>query len=364
MPEFSLHADCRRQSRMPPPRPSASVVICTYNRAGWLDATLRSLSRTVSDRVWDIVIVDNNSADDTKAVVARHAAVCGVPVTYLFEPQQGKSNALNTGMSRASGDVFVFTDDDVDVYPGWLDAACDALEQENAIDYVGGPVEPMWEAPPPRWFDTHRSDLWGTLAILDYGPASFIFEERQRVPRGVNMAVRRRLVDRSGGFHPELGRRGKSLLGQEQAEFFSRARASGVRGRYVPAMKVRHHVPASRATFNYFLRWWFWKGISRARVDAIHGRPELGLDLREVPHIAGVPRYVWGQLPRSLARTIFALLRGRSQDGMRQAMHLVYCVGYIRACWHREVLPPAPAIAERPTMPTSSTTVHVEAPSR
>jgi glycosyltransferase involved in cell wall biosynthesis len=348
---------------MRPAPPNASVLICTYNRSGWLAATLRSLSRTVTDRKWDLVVVDNNSTDDTKAVVTRHTAVSAVPVTYLFEARQGKSNALNTGMARASGDVFLFTDDDVDVDPGWLDAACDALEGEGGIDYVGGPVEPMWETPPPRWFDARRSDLWGTLAILDYGPASFIFEDRQRVPLGVNMAVRRRLVDRVGGFHPELGRRGKSLLGQEQAEFFSRARASGVRGRYVPAMKVRHHVPASRVTFKYFVRWWFWKGISRARVDAIHGRTELGIDLRDVPHIARVPRYVWGQIPRTLASAILALLRGHRQDGMRYAMHLVYCVGYIRACWHREVLAPAPAIAAAPAMPTPAATVHVEAPS-
>ena len=349
---------------MPPSRLSASVVICTYNRSGWLDTTLRSLSRSVTDRTWDIVVVDNNSTDDTKSVVDRHTAVSAVPVTYLFEPRQGKSNALNTGMARAAGHVFVFTDDDVEVDPGWLDAACDALEQEHGIDYVGGPVEPMWEAPPPRWFDARRSDLWGTLAILDYGPASFVFEDRQRVPLGVNMAVRRGLVDRVGGFHPELGRRGKSLLGQEQAEFFSRARAGGVRGRYVPAMKVRHHVPASRVTLTYFLRWWFWKGISRARVDFIHGRTELGIDLRDVPHFMRVPRYVWGQVPRSIASGVLALLRGHRQDVMRHAMHLVYSIGYIRACWHREVLPPAPTVPAASAMPPATATVRVEAPSR
>ena len=95
---------------MPSSRPVASVVICTYNRAGWLDATLRSLSRVVTDQQWEIVVVDNNSQDDTPAVVARHKAESAVPVTYLFEPRQGKSNALNTGMARAGGDILVFTD--------------------------------------------------------------------------------------------------------------------------------------------------------------------------------------------------------------------------------------------------------------
>jgi glycosyltransferase involved in cell wall biosynthesis len=349
------------QSGMPPARPSASVIVCTYNRAGWLDTTLRSLSHIVTGRPWEIVVVDNNSTDGTRAVVARHAAVSAVPLVYLFEPRQGKSNALNTGMAHASGDIFVFTDDDVDIDPAWLDAACDALEREPAIEYVGGPVGPMWEAPPPRWFDHQRSDLWGTLAILDYGPSSFVFEERQRVPLGVNMAVRRRLVDRVGGFHPALGRTGKSLLGQEQAEFFSRARASGARGLYVPGMRVRHHVPASRLTARYFLRWWFWKGVSRARVDAMHGRTELGIDLSTVPRIAGVPRYVWGQIPRSAFRALFDAVRGRRMDAMRHAMHVVYCLGYIRACRHGDVLPPAPALT---VTPATAGTVRAEASSR
>ena len=345
---------------MPSSRPVASVVICTYNRSGWLDATLRSLSRLVTDRPWEVIVVDNNSQDDTRAVVDRFKAVSPVPVTYLFEPRQGKSNALNTGMARAAGDILVFTDDDVEVDPQWLNEACAPLSADSRIDYVGGPVAPMWEAPPPRWFDQRRSELWGTLAILDYGPTPFVFEERQRVPLGVNMAVRRQLVNRIGGFHPELGRRGKSLLGQEQAEFFARAHTSGVRGLYVPGMKVRHFVPAARLTLGYFLRWWFWKGISRARVDAIHGRTELGVQLREVPHIAGVPRYVWGQIPRSLASSLHALVRGRRTDLMRHLMHLVYCLGYVRASWQREVLPPAPTLSAA----GASSAAGAEAPSR
>ena len=341
-------------------RPEASVVICTYNRSGWLESTLRSLSRLVTARPWEIIVVDNNSQDDTPAVVARYKAESAVPVTYLFEPRQGKSNALNTGMARAAGEILLFTDDDVDVDPQWLNEACEPFSRDSGIDYVGGPVAPMWEAPPPRWFDQQRSELWGTFAILDYGPTPFVFEERQRVPLGVNMAVRRQLVNRVGGFHPELGRRGKSLLGQEQAEFFARAHAAGVRGLYVPGMKVRHYVPAARMTLRYFLRWWFWKGISRARVDAIHGRTELGVQLRDVPHIAGVPRYVWGQMPRSLARSLLALVRGSRTDLMRHLMHLVYCVGYVRASWQREVLPPAPQFSA----PGASGTVGAQAPSR
>lgn len=311
---------------------TASVLICTYNRAALLQETLESLHSVRTVREWDVVVVDNNSSDDTREVVERAIALSAVPVTYVFEARQGKSYALNTGIEQCRGDIIVFTDDDVRVAPGWLDEGCRALEQDAAVDYAGGPVRPLWGAAPPDWLDQRRSDLWGTLAILDYGPDPFVFEDRLRVPLGANMAVRRSLLDRIGGFHPELGRRGRSLLGQEQAEFFSRARAVQAKGVYVPGMEVHHHVPAARLTKSYFRRWWYWKGVSRARVDAMHQRTELGLDLSTVQYVAGVPRFVWGQIPRAAASWMMDIVSLNRQAAARHEMECAYLLGYVRAC--------------------------------
>ena len=327
----------------------ATVLICTYDRCRLLQETLESLQGLATARTWDIVVVDNNSTDETRQVVRDFADRASVHVDYVFEPRQGKSHALNTGVGHARGEIIAFTDDDVRVAPGWLDEACAPLDSDPSVQYTGGPVRPLWGGTPPRWLDRTRGDLWGTLAILDYGPAPFIFEERCRVPLGVNMAVRRSLMECIGGFHPDLGRRGRSLLGQEQAEFLARACSRGARGQYQPQMEVWHHVPASRLTKSYFRRWWYWKGVSRARVDAMHRRTELGLDLRTVPHIAGVPRYVWGQIPREAAKWIGSLAIGRRCAAMRHKMHLAYSVGYIRACWARERLDPVlPPVAPQP----------------
>src|SRR5207248_5317763 len=156
--------------------------------------------------------------------------------------------------------IVAFADDDVRFCEGWLTSIVDALDANPHVSYVGGPVDPIWERPQPDWFDRTGTILWGTLAILDYGAEPFVFEERRRVPLGANMAVRRTLIERIGGFDPRLGRTGRSLLGQEQAEFFCRSRAAGARGRYVPEMVLYHHVPASRLNKSYFRRWWFWEG--------------------------------------------------------------------------------------------------------
>lgn len=331
---------------------SATVLICTYNRAALLDKTLRSLSELKTRRPWNIVVVDNNSSDGTREVVESFARRSAVHVEYIFEARQGKSYALNTGIDASAGELIVFTDDDVEVGSGWLEAACEPLDEDPAIDYTGGPVRPSWASTPPAWVDQTRSDLWGTLAILDYGSEPFIFEERQRVPLGVNMAVRRALIERIGAFHPELGRRPGSLLGQEQAEFFARSRAAGARGLYVPRMELRHYVPAARLTKDYFRRWWYWKGVSRARVDSLHSRTELGLDLRQVPHIAGVPRFMWGDLIRGGAGWLGASLSRDIYDAARKEMKVAFVLGYVRGCWSKESLQQAPPAAA-PQQPAS-----------
>ncbi len=315
---------------------SASVLVCTYNRADLLREMLESLQTVHTARAWDVVVVDNNSSDHTRAVVQSLTGVFPVPLTYVFEARQGKSHALNTGIQASRGEIIVFTDDDVRVGSGWLDAACSTLDEQARVDYTGGPVRPIWGATPPLWLDQRRGDLWGTLAILDYGDTPFVFEERRRVPLGANMAVRRALIDRIGGFDPRLGRNGRTLLGQEQAEFFARARQGGARGVYVPTMELHHHVPRERLTKQYFRRWWFWKGVARARVDAMHQQTELGLDLRGVPYVAHVPRFVWGMLLRGAVNWIGAVVQRERLNAARHQMQCVYALGYVRACWKRD----------------------------
>jgi hypothetical protein len=311
------------------PRTTATVLVCTYNRADLLAETLDRLALSRTSFPWNVIVVDNNSTDQTCSIVASRVASYPVKLIYLFEPRQGKSNALNTGLAATDAEIVIFTDDDVRVSEEWVEMSCRAMLDDPAIDYTGGPVLPIWEQPRPPWLDEHRSDLWGTLAILDYGPQPFIFEDRRRVPLGANMAVRRRLIDRIGGFDPKLGRTGKSLLGQEQAEFFCRSRAIGARGQYVPAMSLEHHVPARRLTREYFRKWWYWKGVSRSRLEQRHTVTELGVDLSAVPRIGGVPRFMFGTAARDAIGWLWALVTLDRTERMRRQMMLSYFAGYV-----------------------------------
>src|SRR5918912_2531949 len=115
----------------------ATVLICTYNRADRLGETLDSLARSKVDGLrWDVIVVDNNSTDNTRAVVLSRIDAYPVPLRYLFESRQGKSNALNTGLADTDAAIIVFTDDDVRVSDGWLEAACRPILDDPRIAYT------------------------------------------------------------------------------------------------------------------------------------------------------------------------------------------------------------------------------------
>jgi len=129
----------------------ASIIVCTYNRALSLRDTLRALraQKTATLRDWEVIIVDNNSKDDTRKIVAE-AQREWPSLRYEFEGAQGLSHARNHGIAAAHGDVLLFTDDDVLPEPDWLDATLLGLEKHQA-DACGGFVAPIWETPPPPW---------------------------------------------------------------------------------------------------------------------------------------------------------------------------------------------------------------------
>jgi glycosyltransferase involved in cell wall biosynthesis len=304
-----------------------TVLIATFNRARLLGETLDVIAHAdpPGSRSWEVVVIDNNSRDNTRQAVENRQSTFPVPLRYVFEPRQGRSAALNTGHRVTTGQFILYTDDDVQVAPRWLSVGTDALAE--GWDYIGGPVDPLWEAPRPGWL--HQS-LHGTIAILDYGTSRFVFEDRQRVPLGANMGIRRELIERIGGFREDLGRsNGKTILGQEVPDLLARARAVHARGLYVPEFRVEHHVPAARLTKRYFRRWWYGKGVSKANLELGQPLTELGIDLRRQPHIGSVPRFVVGGGVREAAAYARALIGGTPAARFKHEMMLAYTAGYI-----------------------------------
>lgn len=291
------------------PIDSLTVLICSYNRARLLEETLAALAiaRPPDRCEIEIVVVDNSSSDDTPEVVRRAAARGPWLVRYAMERRQGKGYALNRGLTIASGDVIALTDDDVLPSADWLVRIVDQFRAEDFV-FVFGKVLPRWEVPPPPELLTTRArDIWGPLALIDYGdrPARYdapSFADK-RLPIGANLAVRRDAIERIGGWRTDLGKVDNSLIAGEDHELCVRLYRAGLyAGLYDPEIIVRHFVPASRLTRNYFRRWFYWHGRTMARMA---GAIYLDLDLARVPYVGGVPRFVY----REFLSQVFRWLR-------------------------------------------------------
>jgi glycosyltransferase involved in cell wall biosynthesis len=331
-----------------------SIVIATYNRAAVLRDTLNSLAMLQPDGPWEVIVVDNNSPDGTRAVVDTAAAAFPAPLHYAFEAEQGRSAALNCGFRLAAGDVVVTTDDDVRVQPEWVNRLAAGLEALHC-DYVGGRVTPLWDASPPDWFPARPGLLWGVIALLDYGPEPLKFG--RRVPLGVNMAIRRETILKVGGFDARVGRKAGTLLGQEVREWCLRARAAGSEGYYLPDASVQHLIPGDRLTKRYFRRWFYWRGISRALLYAQSGldmeSPErAGLKFDEMTHWFGVPRYLYRSAAVALKDAAVAAVRRDPVAAFERELWLWMFAGMLRQRWTDRRLRPGAMAVPRGAVPS------------
>jgi glycosyltransferase involved in cell wall biosynthesis len=316
---------------------SLSVLICTYNRAALLRDTLAALgaARPPADCRVEIVVVDNNSTDETPDVVRQAIVQDGWAVRYAVERRQGKGFALNTGLALATGDIIALTDDDVLPADDWLKRIVDDF-RNSELTFVFGKVLPRWEVPPPPELLTPlASAVWGPLALVDYGDEPIEYDAEsfawKRFPIGANFAVRRRALDQIGGWRTDLGKVDNSLIAGEDHELCVRLYRCGLYlGLYDPQVTVRHFVPASRLTRKYFRRWFYWHGRTMARMMSdIY--PDL--DLGSVPSIAGIPRFVYRQVLEQIVQ--WARRAGRS-DALalliEETKLLEYC-GFFVEIW-------------------------------
>src|SRR5438105_3335543 len=104
-----------------PQSPDISVVISTYNRCGWLSGALESvLAQETGGARYEVIVVDNNSTDQTREVVEAFMARGQANLRYVFEGQQGLSYARNAGIAAARAPLIAFTDDDVRAARDWV----------------------------------------------------------------------------------------------------------------------------------------------------------------------------------------------------------------------------------------------------
>lgn len=237
--------------------PRITVAIPTYNRAKVLRQTLEGVIRqTHVPGGYEVLVIDNNSTDDTHAVVESFAHAKPAP-RYVRETQQGLDHARNRAISEARGEILVLADDDILVESDWLLQLTKGFSRSEGdrIGAVGGEVVPIFPDGLPPWVAEWHAPL---DFRRDLGPLP-----PHQSPMGANLAFPLRVFREHGRFSTTLDRKGSALFSGGETEMLRRLRAAGLEVWFAPAARVLHQMPASRTTFRYATRHAFDSARSR-----------------------------------------------------------------------------------------------------
>ena len=246
-----------------------SIIICTYNRSKLLKETLQSVqNQDFQSDQYEIIVVDNNSTDDTKDVVAEMAKASPVSTGYVFEYMQGLSSARNAGINNSEGEIIVFTDDDVEAERSWLRELFAAFETPG-VAAAGGPIRPIWPFEKPEWI----TENWqGYFTVSEFPEAREAGEFRNpNYPWGANMAFRRSILKKTDLFSPALGRIGACLLSNEELRLFRAIEEMGHRIVLAPDAVIHHKIPPERVRKLWLYHRTYWQGRSEAILDRQSG---------------------------------------------------------------------------------------------
>lgn len=240
--------------------PEISIVVCTYNRAALLKGALESLvAQDASPALFEVIVVDNNSTDETQSVTASFNGI-----DSINEAEQGLSAARNAGFRRARGHYVAYLDDDSRADPSWVTRAVKIISEQKP-DYFGGPIYPFYTNEKPEWF---KDDYETRVHHTETGP----LPETCYIS-GSNMVFRRSILERLNGFLTTLGMRGRVTDYGEEVNLIVRARKAGYEnGYYDHQLLIRHHVPPEKMKIGFLFRYHFRCGLKWK--DYVEERPK------------------------------------------------------------------------------------------
>lgn len=252
--------------------PQIAAIICTHNRDAYLGAAIDSLLSQDCDN-FEVVVVDNASSDRTREIV--EARISHPHLKYVYESVIGLSVARNTGAKQTTAPVLAYLDDDAVASPQWLSVLLEAYQQNEKLAVAGGKVTLIWPPgiEPPNWISP---ELAGNLGLYDLGDQVLQIQEPGLTPRGLNYSIRRTFLEQIGGFDPNLGRKGKKLLSNEELYMTELAIEQGWQVAYLPDAVAAHNVALERLKASWFLQRSWWQGISECYREEVAGRTGVG----------------------------------------------------------------------------------------
>lgn len=299
---------------------SLDVVVCTYNNAASLDLVLGALraQQVEPGMEWRILVVNNNSMDETEAVVERHARESSVPLTMVREPVQGLTPARLRGVTSTSGDWIAFVDDDCVLAEDWIQQAAEFARAHPDCGGFGGRVVLDWVEPPPEVVIRYG---WA-YAEQDHGGEP----TRLGALAGAGFVIRRRALEETGWVdrHFLADRIGEKLISGGDVEMALRL-ASRFDLWYAPTLRLRHRIPARRATLGYLTDVTYGLGSSKLLGDTMLWPGSYGRWL--LRSLLGSREWA-GAAVRHAGRSL--LRRGGGEDALVQ---MSFLRGWLAGIW-------------------------------
>ena len=224
---------------------------------------------------FSVVVADNDSAESARESVEKFSRKSSLRISYCIEPRQNIALARNQALANASGDFVAFIDDDEFPAADWLQKLLSACEQYHA-DGVLGPVEPIFEEPPPDWLKRggfYRRPTYQTGYVLSW-----------RECRSGNVLFSRWILDQV-----DVRFRSQFRTGSEDVDFFRRIMTHGYRFVWCQEAVVFESVPATRWDCSILLKRALLRGGDSLRHPTGRLRA-VGKSLLAVPlYLAALP---------------------------------------------------------------------------
>jgi glycosyltransferase involved in cell wall biosynthesis len=255
-----------------------SVVVSVYSkeRSRHLLDCIDSL-REQSVKPFEVIVV----LDAEPELIDFYKSKLSDDVRIIVSDGFGLSNARNTGVKNAMGDIIAFIDDDAVADKWWLENLLKNYNDPEVVG-VGGLIKPLWKSNRPKWFP---EELDWVIGCSYKGLPEF--KTFVRNPLGCNMSFRREVFERIGCFRSDIGRFGKRLLSGEETEFSVRILKMLPYAKivYDPSAVVYHKISENRLCLRYLFVRSVNEGISKAIISNLSGSSFLSTENRYLRYL-------------------------------------------------------------------------------
>lgn len=297
---------------MTTPRPT--ILLATRNRAATLESVLDQYCRIESPpNGWDMVVVDNGSSDRTAEVV--RGFIGRLPLQYVLERTPGKNAALNAGLRFVTGDLVVFTDDDIFPNADWLVELCAAADSHESYAVFAGIIRPRWEIPPS---DVILQAIPLGVSYAIHPPGVHEGPTRPPLVFGGNVAIRTEVFRSGYRFDPAVGPSPSPYVMGGEAELIRRL-AADARGIWCCEKAIVEHLIPRPHLRN---AWILQRAERYGRAQYLFGDgPNNG------PSWLGIPRWVYRAAVSETFLIARAALTGNAVELLRARWQLHLFIG-------------------------------------